>query len=180
LSKLHIVRAVVGATAQVPDSVFERHSPFDPHTVGEQLTEQVIERVRDASLGYYPALDYLRERGMLDTGLLDVVDQLTWLATSLTGEELRSRLRPVFSGVQLQSMQAIAYSMPPSRPGQPNARQQLLCHLTPNRVRFDLLLTLFRRPDALRRLDCYIEDVLYRQLRESFDSIDVGSVRILE
>jgi hypothetical protein len=175
-----MVRAVVGATVRVPDSVYERHSPFDPHTVGEQLAEQVAERARRESLGYYPAVDYLRDRGMLDSQLLDVLDQLTWLATSLTGEELRSRLRPVFAGVQLQSMQAIAYSMPRIRPSQRDARSQLLRHLTPNRVRFDLLLTLFRRPAALQSLDRYIEEVVYRHLRESFDSLDVGSVRILE
>lgn len=180
MSNLHIIKAHLSACVQVPAAVFERHSPFSPETVGEQLAAELHERAHQDKLGYYPALDYFQAQGVLDKQLLEVLDQLTWLATSATGEELRTRLRPLFAGVQVQSMQALAYSMPQVRPGQSNAMAVLTKHLTPNQARFDLLLTLFRKNALTDKLDCYIERVVYRHLREAFDSIHIGNIKILE
>ena len=113
-------------------------------------------------------------------GLLAGLDQLTWLATSLAGEELRSRLRPLFASVQIQSMQAVAYSMPQVRPGQPDAAARLAEHLTANRARFDLLLTLLRKGGDTAGLESYIKRASRRHLSPAFDTIEIANVKVLE
>ncbi|MGD8616397.1 MAG: hypothetical protein PVI91_12145 [Gammaproteobacteria bacterium] len=177
---LRAEKAALSATVVIPDAVFERHSPFCPKTVGEQLAEQLDDYARKESLGYYPALGYLQKRSVLDEQLLAALDQLTWLGTSLVREELRSRLRPLFASLQVQSMQALVYSMPPVRPGRPRAFEQLVEHLTPNRARFDLLLAVLRRRGGTGDLESYIRRASYRHLRQAFDTIDITNVKVLE
>lgn len=144
------------------------------------MAQQVETCVRTESLGYYPALDYCRDRGALDSALIEVLEQLVWLGTSLVREEIQQRLRPFFASVQLQSMQSTVYSMPQVRRGQDNARQQLVEHLTPNRARFDLLLTLFRKHAGSEYIDAYIERVVLRHLSDPFERIETGGIKILE
>ena len=180
MASLHTVKAVLSATVVVPDLVFERHSGFCPHRVAEQLAEQLDAYARQESLGYYPALDYGRERGAVDEQLIAALDQLTWLASSLVREELRSRLRPLFASVQVQSMQALVYSMPQVRPGQASTARRLVEHLTPNRVRFDLLLTLLRKSADSVGLEAYIRGVCHRHLSQAFDTIDIANIKVLE
>lgn len=180
MAGLHTVKAVLSATVVVPDLIFERHSGFCPHRVAEQLAEQLDAYARQESLGYYPALEYARDRGGVDEQLVAGLDQLIWLATSLVREELRSRLRPLFASVQIQSMQAVAYSMPQVRPGQANAARRLAEHLTANRARFDLLLALLRKSADSEGLESYIKRVSHRHLSQAFDTIEIANVKVLE
>ena len=94
---LHTAKAVLSATVVVPDLIFERHSGFCPHRIAAQLAAQVDAYARDEALGYYPALEYFRDRDAVDAQLIAALDQLIWLATSLVREELRTRLRPLFA-----------------------------------------------------------------------------------
>jgi len=174
------VKALLSATVRVTDRVFEQHSPFCPHTVGRQLAEQIDAHVQSESLGYYPALDYFQNENMLDQESLEVLDQLAWLATGLVQDEVRLRLRPIFASVQVQSMQAAVYTMPPVRPSQPGALERLAEHLTPNRAKFDLMLTLFRKVSGAEYLDSYIKRVVYRHLSDVFETVEIGNIKILE
>ena len=177
---LRTVKAVLSATVVVPDLIFERHSGFCPHRIAAQLAAQVDAYAREEALGYYPALEYFRDRDAVDEQLIAALDQLIWLATSLVREELTTRLRPLFASVQIQSMQAVAYSMPQVRPGQPDAAARLAEHLTANRARFDLLLALLRKGGDTGGLESYIKRASRRHLSPAFDSIDLGNVKVLE
>ena len=180
LPGLHTIKAVLSATVVVTNLIFERHSGFCPHRIAAQLAEQSDSYAREEALGYYPALEYLRDRDAVDERLIAALDQLIWLATSLVREELRTRLRPLFASVQIQSMQAVAYSMPQVRPAQPDAAARLAEHLTANRVRFDLLLALLRKGGGAAGLESYIKRVSHRHLSQAFDSIEVANVKVLE
>lgn len=180
MAGLNAVKAVLSATVDIPDSAFDQRSPFNPHRVGEQLAQQIEACARAESLGYYPALDYCGDRGALDSALVEVLEQLVWLGTSLVREEVRKRLRPFFASVQIRSMQSTVYSMPPVRRSQADALRQLVRHLTPNRARFDLLLTVFRKQAGNGRIDAYVENVVYRHLNESFAQVETGGVKILD
>jgi hypothetical protein len=177
---LRAVKAVLGATVQIPDAAFERHSPFNPHQIGEQLAARIDAYVRGVSLGYYPALDYFQETGVVDSSLREVLDQLAWLGTSLVRDELSSRLRAIFASVQVQSMQALVYNLPPVRPNQENAVQHLARHLTPNRARFEVLLTLLRKQMDTEHLESFTRRVVWRHLGEAFDTIEIGHVNLLQ
>jgi len=179
LAKLHAVKALLSATVLLPEQVFENHSPFRPRGIGEQLAQQVDAGAREAALGYYPPVDYFQGRGVLDAQLLEVLDQLAWLATSLVREEVQLKLRPLFAAVQIKSMQALAYSMPPVRPGQVDALQALGRHFAPDQARFDLMLTLFRkRPDG-EGLDSHIRRMVCDHLDPSFDKIDISNIQVV-
>jgi len=180
LAGLHPVKALLSATVVVPERMFERHSAFSPQATAERLAEQLDAYARKASLGYYPPLDYVRDHGGVDERLIAALDQLTWLGTSLVREELSSRLRPLFASVQVQSMQALAYSIPQVRPGQANAVRRLAEHLTPKRARFSLLLTLLRKSGHFEALESYIKGVSHRHLRQAFDTIDIANIKVLE
>lgn len=180
MAVISAIRAVLGATVQIPDSVFDRCSPFKPNSIGEQLARPIDSYVRDQSLGYYPALDFFQDRGVIDKAQIELLEQLIWLGTSLVRDEVRSRLRPFFASVQVQSMQTTVYSLPQVRPGQSDALRCLAQHLTPNRARFDLLLTLLRRQAAEGNIDTYIERVVHRHLSDTFDTIAIGGINILD
>jgi hypothetical protein len=173
-------KVAFGATVVISEELFERHTAFSPGMVGRQLAEQLDRYARTESLGYYPALSFLQQQCSCGDGLMGKLDQLTWFATSLVHEEVRTRLRPLFASLQVQSIQALVYSMPPLLPGQPNALDRLAEHLTPNRVRFSLLLTLFRKAAARGSLEDYVKGVSQRHLKATFDSIQITNVEILD
>lgn len=150
---------------RVPGLIFERHSGFCPQRVAEQLAEQIDHYARAEALGYYPALDFVRERQVVDAQLAAALDQLTWLGSSMVREELVARLRPLFASVQVQSMQALA---------------RLAEHLAANRVRFEVRLTLLRKRAQSEGLDSYIRRVTHRHLGQAFDSIAIANVKVLE
>jgi hypothetical protein len=177
---LEAEKLILSARVTVPDAVFERHSPYCPADIGRQLAEQVDTCARGDQLGYYPALDYCQDRGLLDEQLLAVLDQLTWLGTSLVRDEIRLRLRPLFASVQVQSMQALAYTMPQVRPSQPNAFEALVEHLTPNQAKFDVLVTVFRKRGGGDDVERYVDRVAYRHLQQAFDKIQIVNVTKLD
>lgn len=177
---LQAAKLVLGARVRIPDEVFERHSPYCPADVGRQLAEQVDACARREELGYYPALDYCQERGCIDEKLMTVLDQLTWLGTSLVRDEVRVRLRPLFASVQVQSMQALSYTMPQVRPSQRDAFERLVEHLTPNQAKFDVLVTVFRKRGAGSDLEGYVDRVAYRHLQQAFDKIEIVNVTKLD
>lgn len=180
MAGLTAVRAVISATVEIPNSMFERHSPFSPRNVGEQLAQQMDAYVSAESLGYYPALDYCVEREAMEAALVEVLEQLVWLGTSLVRDEVRQRLRPFFASVQVQTMQSTVYSLPQVRPGHKDAREQLARHLTPNRARFDLLLTIFRKHAGDEHIDTYVERVVQQHLSDPFERIETGGIKILQ
>lgn len=170
---------MLSAVAVVPESVFERHSPYMPRQLGGMLAEAVCDYVQQNDLGYYPALDYFHDKQLLRPDLLDALEQLAWLAASLTREEVRVKLRPLYSGVAFQSVQVVAYSMPQVRPNQTHALARLAEHYTPNSVKFDLMLTLLRKNAENDNLSSFIRQASFRHLEESFDLVDINTVKVL-
>jgi hypothetical protein len=180
MAGLHAIKALLSATVRLSDEIFERHSPFSPHEIGEHLARQVESRVREDALGYYPALGFFEGGDKLDSQLLEIFDQLAWLGSSLVREELNVRLRPLFASVEMQSMQTVAYNMPKVRPSDPNAHERLRTHYTPNQFKFDVMLTMIRKTAGSDELDSYIRRVVHRHLGEAFDIIDLTNVKILK
>ena len=180
MATLNAARVLAGLVVTVPESAIGRHSPHSVAELGGALARAVDEWVRRERLGYYPPLDFIQSRGGLDEDLVDVLEQLAWLSAGLAQQEIRSRLRPLFAGVRFKSVQTVAYGMPPVRPGQNNALRRLAGHYTPNRLRLDLEVTLFRRAAGDEQLTAYVRRVCYRHLREPFADVEVGNVINLE
>lgn len=177
---LRALKATVTAVVRLAPAALQRHSPHAAADVGAVLAREVDAWVQNEKLGYYPALGFFEGRDLLSAGAVDALDQLAWLATSLVREEAQARLRPIFAGVSFQSVQALAYSMPPVRPHRPGAPDRLAAHYTPDRVKFTLRVTLFRRSVGNDGVCAFARQAVYRHLQPAFERIEITSVTSVE
>lgn len=172
----------VAATIKVklPQAAIEKHLPDSPYIVGEELAKQVNEYVHNNHLGYYPALEFFQHQVQgVDGDLLETAENIAWLVANLVREEVRVRLKPVFSNVNFESIQSKAFTMPSIRIGQSNALHELTRHYTPDQVQINLILTLIQKnadEDAALQLT---EKMIYRWLKECFASIKVTSIWVV-
>jgi hypothetical protein len=174
---VYIDRARVGVTLKVPEEALSRHLPSSPTRVGHELATAVDTYVREHSMGYYPALEFFRDIDGIDKDLLESAEQIAWLMSKLAREEVQVRLRPIFSKVQFQSIQTLAFTMPPVRPNQKDAVEKLAQFYTPNTVKLELVLSMIRKDSdtAERKVETYARKMIYRWLRDSFETVEVTS-----
>ena len=159
----------------------DSHSATAAAVVGEELAKQVASYEKENRLGYYPALEYFQgtARGV-DADLLEAADNLAWLATKLVREEVRKRLRPVFSSLRFDAMQNLLYTLPRVRPGKSSSQQMLAEHFTANKVRLELTAQIMNHDDVEKDLKRYTSHLVHRWLNEHFESIEVTSCRQAE
>jgi hypothetical protein len=162
------------------DEVWEEHMAASPLVVGEQLAEQVDLYTRKQQLGYYPALEFFREQGLIEKDLLDAADNISWLMARLAREEIRKCLRAAFSSVSFETVQTLAFTMPPVRPGQPDAYQKLVEHFTPNALKIDLVVNMIRRNPENEGIERFAKQVLSRWIKDSFARVEVTGARRIE
>jgi len=145
MTRLYMATVALTVRLRLSEEVMASYLPASPQVVGEEVAQAVQAIVRTQKLGYFPALEYFRAEEGIDEGLLDAVDHIAWLATSVVREEVRRRLRPVFASVRFSALQSTAFTLPPVRPGQPRAMELLARHYTPDTVKADLLLDLVQK-----------------------------------
>ena len=173
MASLHVGKVALSATLRIHPNTFEKFLPASPVRVGEELAEEIHTIVMREKLGYYPALEYFREREDFDKDLLDAADHISWVATSLVREEVQLKLRPVFASVRFEGIQCMAFTMPAVRPGQANAMQRLAQHYTPDAVKVDLQVSLLRKDLAQEGLAKFAANVASRWLKKSFAVFDI-------
>lgn len=176
---LNFTRVALTFNVTVPEKVLEKHIAASPQVVGAELARQVIAYETAHKLGYYPALDYFQQQGGIERELLDALDNIAWVVTSMVRNEIRIRMRPVFSKLQFENLQIQAYAMPAVRPGNPNALALLAQHYSATSVKVSLIATLIQKladPEAAARM---AEGMIYRWLKEHFSHIEVTSSHTL-
>jgi len=142
----HMSRVAIGLTATVPDEIIEANIGYLPWVLGDSLAAQVQPHVAAAHLGYFPALAYFREEGRgVDPALLALIDEVAQFSVDYARRELRRRLSRVFSGIQIDQAQCLAYTLPRARPGQPFAAAELGKHYAPAKVKLELVLSTLER-----------------------------------
>lgn len=180
MSNLHFSRIAVSLQVRLPATTIEEHAVASPYVVGEQLAQEVTQHVQRERLGYYPALDYFRNVPDVDPELLNAVESLSWLVCGLVRDEIRARLRAVFSNLRFESMQTLANTLPAIRPGQPNALHELAQHYTPDQVRLNLVATSLRRQDNdPGKAVAMGEHLIRRWLKDRFSQLDINDIRYL-
>jgi hypothetical protein len=162
----------------LPD-VWEGHMAASPVVVGENLAELVDSYTREHRLGYYPALEFFRDQGLIDKDLLEAADGIAWLMAKMAREEIRKRLRAAFSSVSFETVQTIAFTMPPVRPGQANALHDLTRHFTPNALKIDLIVNLIRRNSETEGLARFARQALTRWIEDSFARVEVSESHLV-
>jgi len=82
--------------------------------LGTRLAEQVDAWVREQKLGYYPAIDFLVDQGVIAEGELEALHTLAATVRKRVKREVQTRLWPVFSSVHIERTKTIAFRSPSS------------------------------------------------------------------
>ncbi len=143
-NKAATAEAMIVATAltvTVPQEVVELNTGYMPWVLGDNLAGQVDAYVMEQRLGYYPALDYFRDRPeAVDRALITLIDEIAIFSAEFARRELRHRLASAFASIQVEKVQCTAYSMPRVRPQRSGALESLALHYSPDTLRVELLL----------------------------------------
>ncbi len=175
--KVHITLQV-----QLHEAGMQRYLPCTPSVIGQAIAEAAERYARDNRTGYYPALDFLKEQGLIDSDLAESAEQVSWLTSKLARETIQEKLRPVFSSVQFTSVQCPAFSMPHVRPGKTDSLSRLAAHYTPDTVKLELLLTMIRRDSDARdaRAEPYARKMMFRWLDAAFANVTVTASKSVD
>jgi hypothetical protein len=174
-------KVLIGLNVQLKQSVLSEHLPCSADIIGKTLAQIAIEYEKENHSGYYPAIDFFKTRDSVDPDLITSAEQLAWLVSKLARGTIQSRLRPIFSSVQFQSIQTLAFSMPRVRPNKPDVFEQLARHYTPDTVKLELILTMMRRDSEAQdgRAQPYARKMMFRWLESEFESIEVTGSKAL-
>lgn len=179
MTNLHITKVSMTLDLKVPANDIEKHLPASPYVVGEQIAEQVLEYVNKHKLGYFPPLDYFREQDAIDPDLINAADNITWLVANMVREEIVVRLRPVFSNIKIESIQAQAFNMPSIRLHANNIEHQLTSHYTPDHFKVALTLSSIRNHNDTETAEVMAKNMAHKWLRDHFSNLQVTSVKII-
>lgn len=180
MSNLHITKVSMTLDLKVPANDIEKHLPASPYVVGEQIAEQVMDYVNKNKIGYFPALDYFRERDeVLDKDLINAADNITWLVSNMVREEITRKLRGVFSNVKIESIHAHAFTMPSIRRNSNNIEHKLASHYTPDHFKVALTLSSIRNHDDSETADLTAKKMVHKWLKDEFTSFNVTSTNIV-
>lgn len=174
-------KVLVTIDVQLKSSDLQPYLPCSADIIGQTLAEIADDYASKNKTGYYPAIDFFKGQGNVDPDLITSAEQVAWLVSKLARETIQSKLRPIFSSVQFQSIQTLAFSMPRVRPGQLDAKQQLAQHYTPNKVKIELILTMMRRDSEAQddRAEPYARKMMFRWLESAFETIEVTNSKTL-
>ena len=158
----------------------EKHLPASPFVVGEEIAEKAIVYEEDNNLGYYPAVEFLKQQDAIDDDLANAIENIAWLVSNLIREEITTRLRPAFSTVKFENIQLHALKMPAVRPSKNNARHDLVAHYTPDHAHVSLIVTSIKKYDDPVTAERMTKNLIHRWLNDHVDGLEITSVSYIE
>ena len=176
---LNFIKLAINFKVRLGEEAMQRHMSASPYVVGEELASQISHYAQQQELGYYPAIDFFLHNGGIEKDLLDAAGNISWLITNLVREEVRIRLRPVFSTLKFESLQTHAYTMPGVRPGQNNAHQLLVDHYTPDQVKVNIIATMVQKKLSLGEAEQMARHQVCRWLKNRFDALEITNVQVI-
>lgn len=176
---LNFVKLAISFKVRLTEASMQRHMSASPYVVGEELASQISRYAQEHNLGYYPAIDFFQLNGGVEKDLLDAAGNISWLVTNMVREEVRVRLRPVFSNIRFESLQTQAYTMPGIRPGQNNAYRLLVDHYTPDQVRVNIIASLVRKQENRQETQQLAHQMVCRWLKGRFESLEITNVQAI-
>lgn len=151
-----------------------------PHSVGEEIAEQVIIYEEDNKLGYYPAIEFLKQQEAIDSDSIKAIENISWSVSNLIREEITKYLKPVFSSVEFKKIQLHALTMPSVRPHMKNSRHELVAHFTPDHVHISLVVTLIKHYDDSTTAERMTKNMIHRWLNDHVDGLEITSVNSVD
>ena len=174
-------KVLVILNVQLKPESLQQYLPCSANVIGQTLASIADEYEKENKTGYYPAMDFFKTLDDVDPDLIASAEQVSWLVSKLARETIQSKLRPIFSSVQFQSIQTLAFSLPKVRPNNVDAVDQLSKHYTPDSVKIELIVTMMRRDSEAEddRAEPYARKMMFRWLEAEFETIEVASSKAL-
>lgn len=176
---LKFIKLAINFKVRVSEESMQRHMSASPYVVGEELANQISDYAKQHELGYFPAIDFFLHNGGIEKDLLDAAGNISWLLTNLVREEVRVRLRPVFSTIKFESLQTQAYTMPGVRPGQNNAHLLLIDHYTPDQVKVNIIASMVQKQENPREAEQIARQQVCRWLKSRFDVLEISNIQAI-
>ena len=176
---MFITRVHISLQVKLPKAELEKHLSASAEVVGELLTEQIVENVKRQGLGYFPAIEFFQQQGLIDGELIDAAETIGWFAAKLAREEVKRRLRSFFSTLEFQSVKCNAFGMPTVRPNQLDAWSALVKHYTPNQVKLDVIASVLKKHDQPEGMVNWARQLCKRNLQGVFESFEVTAVSLV-
>lgn len=173
-------RVAVTLDLKVPPQDLEKHLPASPFVVGEEIAEQAVIYETENNLGYYPAVDFLKQQNAIDEDLVNAVENIAWLVSNLIREEITRCLRPAFSSIKFENIQLHALKMPTVRPHKKNARHDLAAHYTPDHAHVSLSVTSIKHYDDAVTAERMTKNLIHRWLNDHVDGLEITSVSYID
>jgi len=174
-------KVLVIVDVQLKADDLQQYLPCSADIIGRTLADIAVEYEQKHKTGYYPAIEFFKTLGSVDPDLIASAEQVAWLVSKLARQTIQTKLRPIFSSVQFQSIQTMAFSMPKVRPNKADAAEQLAKHYTPDSVKIELVLTMMRRDSEAEdnRAEPYARKMMFRWLESAFENIEVTRSKAL-
>jgi len=174
-------KVLITINVQLKAEALQQYLPCSASIIGKTLAQIADEYEKENQAGYYPAIDFFKTLENVDPDLIASAEQVAWLVSKLARETIQSKLRPIFSSVQFQSIQTQAFLLPKVRPNKPDAIEQLSRHYTPDSVKIELILTMMRRDSEAEdgRAEPYARKMIFRWLESEFESVEITSSKAL-
>ena len=177
---MNFSRVAATLDLKISQQDLEKHLPASPYVVGEEITDKAIEYEEDNNLGYYPAVEFLKQQNAIDEDLANAVENIAWLVSNLIREEITKRLRPAFSNVKFENIQLHALKMPTVRPTKKNSRHDLAAHYTPDHAHVSLIATSIKNYDDPVTAERMTKNLIHRWLNDHVDGLEITSVSYLD
>ncbi len=174
-------KVLVILNVRLKAEALQQYLPCSANIIGQTLASIADEYEKENKTGYYPAIDFFKTRDNVDPDLIASAEQVAWLVSKLARETIQSKLRPIFSSVQFQSIQTLAFSLPKVRPNQADAIAQLAKHYTPDSVKIELILSMMRRDSEAEddRAEPYARKMMFRWLEAEFETVEISNSKAL-
>lgn len=174
-------KVLVILNVQLQAEALQQYLPCSASIIGQTLASIADEYEKENRTGYYPAMDFFKTLDSVDPDLITSAEQVSWLVSKLARETIQSKLRPIFSSVQFQSIQTLAFSLPKVRPNKPDVMEELAKHYTPDSVKIELVLTMMRRDSEAEdnRAEPYARKMMFRWLEAEFETVEISSSKAL-
>ena len=175
-------KVLIIVDVQLKAEDLQQYLPCSASIIGQTLAVIADEYEKENKTGYYPAIEFFKTQENVDPDLIASAEQVAWLVSKLARETIQSKLRPIFSSVQFQSIQTLAFSLPKVRPNKKDAFKQLANHYTPDSVKVELVLTMMRRDSEAEddRAEPYARKMMFRWLESQFETIEVKNSKALK
>ena len=166
---------------QLKAESLQQYLPCSANVIGQTLADIADEYEKENKTGYYPAIEFFKTRDNVDPDLIASAEQVAWLVSKLVRETIQLKLRPIFSSVQFQSIQTLAFALPKVRPNKPDAIEQLARHYTPDSVKVELVLTMMRRDSEAvdDRAEPYARKMMFRWLESEFETLAIKNSKAI-